>query len=129
MFKLVVTMRKRDDLTNEEFVQYYEDRHLPFLKNTIPAISGTSRTHYRNFPLLNDPFLQTFLDGRGVVSNPDFDCMTEVIYQDRESANAYFKSFFSPENLEKIKQDESNFVKLDSIRFHVVDCIKSTRTV
>jgi hypothetical protein len=127
MFKIIVTMKKRADLSTAEFERYYNDRHLPFLKEILPPVSGKSRVHYRNFPRLDDPFLDLFLDGRGVVSDPSFDCMTEVIYEDRESAIEYFKNFFSSGKLKSIKEDEGNFVDLDTVKFHVVECIESSR--
>lgn len=129
MFKLMITMRRKAGTSFEEFVTYYNDRHLPYVASLMPAQTGTRRVHFRNFVQLDDPFLDHIEPRRAVKSDPAFDAVTEVLFEDRESAIAYFEMFHTPERFALIEADERNFVDLDSIKFHVVECIRTERTV
>jgi hypothetical protein len=127
MLKLMITMKKKKGTTREEFMSYYEDKHLPFLISIMPK-TGTTRTHIRNFVNLEDPFLASIGDGRAVTADPDFDAITEVIFEDREGAASYFAMIFEPEMIAKIKEDEGKFVDLESVRFYAVDAIERVRS-
>jgi hypothetical protein len=54
-------------------------------------------------------------------SNPSFDCISEIGFESREDAEAAMATFFDPKYLDKVKQDERNFVDLSSIRYYVVE--------
>lgn len=127
MFKIVITMKRKPGLTRAQFIDYYNDRHLPFMSRVLPPLRNAKRTHRRNFVTLDDPFLDVVKAGRAVVADPDFDAMTEVIYETREDAMEMFEVFFRPEYFEEIRKDESNFVDMDSVKFYAVEVFEAIR--
>lgn len=120
-FKLIMTMKKRADMSREDFISYYNTKHLPFMSTVLQSTGEGKRVHRRNFVQLDDPFLDIVGEGRAVTSNPDFDAVTEVIFENREDAIAMFTAFFDSKNIERIKNDERNFVQLDSVKTYVVE--------
>ncbi len=121
MFKLVVTIKKNPDLSREEFIDYYNKRHLPFMARLIRLEGGGMKVHRRNFVVSGDPFEDVITDDRMAVNKRDFDAMTEVIFDRREDAVELFGAYFQPKILEEIQKDEANFIQLDSVRFYVVE--------
>jgi hypothetical protein len=120
MFKLIITVRKKAGLTVDEFSNYYKTRHLPFLGMTLPHTDRGPKLMRLNIVKRDDPFLKVVGDERAD-SNPPFDCITEIGFESREDAQAAMQTFFDPKYLDKVKQDERNFVDLQSIRYYVVE--------
>ena len=46
MIKLVALLKRRPDLTLEEFRAYYEQRHAPLFKQSIPPEVADAIKHY-----------------------------------------------------------------------------------
>jgi hypothetical protein len=120
MFKLIITVRKRAGMTLNEFTDYYKTKHLPFLGKTLPHTSRGPTLMRLNIVKPDDPFLKVVGDNRAD-SNPPFDCISEIGFENREDAEAAMATFFDPKYLDKVKQDERNFVDLSSIRYYVVE--------
>ena len=69
MIKIVALIKRRSDVTREEFREYYEYRHAPLFHRAIPAeVAGAIRHYVQNHALQL---------GRGSTEAP-FDCVTEV---------------------------------------------------
>jgi hypothetical protein len=125
-FKVLITMKRRADISRQAFVDYYNEKHLAYGASVMPPLAVGAKLHRRNFVTLDDPFLAVVGDGRAVTENPDFDAVTEMLFDSREDAITMMRAFFQPDVIAKVKEDERNFVEVDSIRFYVVEVHENT---
>jgi len=70
MFKFMVLMKRKADLSREEFKSYYEDVHAPAALKRFPI-----RKYVRNYLVVPPGSPE-----------PDFDCITEFWFDDLEGA-------------------------------------------
>jgi hypothetical protein len=117
-------MKRRGGLSAEEFREYYNDSHLPFLATVLPSVKDKLLLHRRNFLAADDPILDILPQGR-VDREATLDAITELYFQSREDAVAVLREFSDPANLDRIEADERRFVSPESIRFYVVDIVES----
>jgi hypothetical protein len=45
MFKVIMLIKKRPDISRDEFIDYYDNRHVPFMQNLL---SVGAAVHRRN---------------------------------------------------------------------------------
>lgn len=127
MPKLIITMKRRQGMPLDEFIAYYNEHHLVNVSRILPPSDNSRRIHIRNFVNTNHPLLSLVGDGRAVTRDPEFDCLTEIIFESDESAAAFFGNFFEVKALGLIKEDEARFIDPDSVRFYMVDSIEVVR--
>ncbi|HET6523122.1 EthD domain-containing protein [Sphingopyxis sp.] len=123
MFKVVIMMKRRKDITMQEFKDYYQNTHIPNVMAILPPTDILPNVHRRNFVIRDDSFLDSVADGR-TDPNPPFDCLTEVEYETREDAEASMQLFFDPKYLPDLKADEAKFIDLSTVKYYVVECIE-----
>jgi uncharacterized protein (TIGR02118 family) len=109
MFKILAFLTKRADLDDAQFVEYYENRHIPFMMGLAPG-----PTLYKRRYLKRGTEMEV---GNGSV---DFDVVTEVGFPDREAFEAWLAEVFKPGNAERVAQDEANFLDRARSRSYVV---------
>jgi uncharacterized protein (TIGR02118 family) len=120
MFKLIIAFRKKQGMSRDDFIQYYEGKHVPLAQKLLGV--GTGRGIYRrNYIIADDPLLSKVGDGRSGDNTDQFDVITESIANTREEMEAGLGLFFSDEIFRKIKADEANFVEPGSVKFYVVE--------
>lgn len=95
MFKLMVFVAKRADLTMEAFVDHYERRHVPLIEKVAPTPAA-----YRRIYLTRDAPL-----GRGV-DGVDFDAMTELWFADK----AAYRAWMAVISVDEVAEDEARFM-------------------
>jgi hypothetical protein len=118
MFKLMITMKRKKGMSQNEFQRYYNDRHLAFVHGISPPPKPGVRPatlHRRNFIRADDALVSLIGDGRAD-KNPPFDVITEVVYETREDAAAALEAFFQPSVINAVKSDEENFIEDGSIK-------------
>ena len=74
MPKLIILVRRRPDLSHEEFVRHYEERHVPLVLSLMP-ISG----YRRNYVARDTAFVAAQIEG--VTNEVDFDVLTEIWFE------------------------------------------------
>jgi uncharacterized protein (TIGR02118 family) len=106
MFKVFAYLKKRDDMSTEEFRDYYENQHIPLVLKFI----SMPKVYKRNYLIRGDEFN---------VEDPsiDFDCITEAVWDDR----AEFTEFINNVNRDEIRLDEEKFLDRDRLRVYVVE--------
>jgi hypothetical protein len=104
--KIVMLIRKRPELTREEFIDYYDNHHVPFVHSLLPQGAAI---HRRNF----------VVPGDGVV--PDCDVISEVFYENRETADAAMRALADPRIRKLVEEDEERFLVRGSIRRYLVE--------
>ena len=111
MFKAIALLKAKEGLSQEEFVSYYETRHVPL----ILASTRHLRDYRRNYLNLRGPLI---FPERAL---PGFDVITELWFDDRAGYEAAMADFGRPGIAERIAQDEENFCARDQTQFFVVD--------
>ena len=109
MFKMILTARKRPELSREAFIDYYDNCHVPFMHRLLGG--GGASVHRRNFVIR-----QAAGEEGGA-----FDVVTEVLYKDREAFEAAVRLYADPEILRQAREDEDRFIMPGSIRAFVVE--------
>lgn len=109
MFKMILTARRRPDISREDFIDYYDNRHVPFMHRLLGG--GGASVHRRNFVVAQAA------GGPG----EDFDVFTEVLYKDRAAFEAAVRLYADPEILRQAREDEAQFLIPESIRAFAVD--------
>ena len=101
MIKQVVFLKKRPDMTVEEFMDYYENQHSQLSKqlDAPPPLPNAQRYVRRYVTPEPNPLT-------GEVIHPGFDCIMEIWWNTREDFEAAMRGLGNPEFLEARKADE-----------------------
>ena len=107
MIKFTILLRKRADLSHEEFVQYHKSQHAPLFMS-LPEVQRYVRRYVQGHTLP--------LDLPGLPA-PAYDGTTELWFDAVEDiANV----FAAPRYLEIIRPDEAKFLDLHGCGFLVL---------
>lgn len=60
MFSTILTIRKREDISREGFMDYYENKHAPLMVKLLP---NTMLSYRRNYILEDHPLSRRLADG------------------------------------------------------------------
>jgi hypothetical protein len=122
MFKWIVQIKRKNGISKEEFIDYYENKHEPLILSLLPKLA-----EYRRNYLVDDPIIG--VDGRsGDIDKLDFDVLTECIFKNREDALEFVAVLSRPEVIGRIKEDEANFVEPQHDNVFVVEVRESKLT-
>jgi uncharacterized protein (TIGR02118 family) len=116
--KVIAMLKRKPGLTDDEFVEYYETRHVPLILSIAPQI----RDYRRNY-----------LRGEGAIladgaRQPDFDVVTELWFKDKSAFDTAMSAFTVPANAARIARDEENVFDRSRTMFFVVTERGGTRT-
>ncbi len=101
MIKQIVFLRKRPELTMEQFMDYYENQHSQLSRKmgAPPPLPNAQRYVRRYVTPEKNPLT-------GEVIDCGFDCIMEIWWNSREDFEASMKGLGNPEFLDKRKADE-----------------------
>ncbi|ADP83332.1 EthD domain-containing protein [Pseudofrankia inefficax] len=103
MIKIVALIKRRPDLTREQFRDYYEHRHAPLFHRVIPDEVATAIVHYvQNHAVTL---------GRGSTDTL-YDCVTEIGFVDRDQL-AVWNRWYLGDDGKVLRDDEENFMDKD----------------
>src|ERR1700757_2905065 len=106
MIKVFGYLKRKPGLSAQEFADYYEDNHVPLVLSKAPM----PLVYKRNYIQRGDAFN---IEGDEI----GFDCMTELVFADRDNLLAWMTSLGGDE----IARDEENFIDRAKTRAYVVD--------
>jgi uncharacterized protein (TIGR02118 family) len=116
VIKLVCFMNRKQGMSMQDFVSYYEERHVPLINRLVPFHSD----YRRNFIVEGSSHRPAHLDpARG--DTREFDVMTELIYETPADYHKVMDALADPEIGRIIAGDEAKFFDRASIRTFVVD--------
>ncbi|MEV1292688.1 EthD domain-containing protein [Pseudonocardia sp. NPDC049635] len=119
MFSTILTIRKRRDISREDFIDYYENTHTALIGRLLPA---TILQYRRNYIIDEAPLSRRLAEGRGDDTElPDIAVITEARFATREDAEALVDAFLSDDVLPRVLADESNFIEPGGVRWRVVE--------
>jgi hypothetical protein len=94
MFKVFGFLTKKDGLSIEEFIDYYEGKHVPLICSLAPV------------PII---YKRRYLVGERLTAQGgevDFDVMTELVFADRQGFDAWMAELAKPEVGARVMADE-----------------------
>lgn len=105
MFKLMIFIKRRPDLTLEQFREHYETAHVPLSLDNLPLMLRHARNYIR--PAKGE-------------AEPPFDCVTECWFEDKAAAKATAELIASKLR-PLIEADEARFMDRGSITHRIVE--------
>jgi uncharacterized protein (TIGR02118 family) len=106
MIKAFGYLKRKPGLSPREFADYYEHNHVPL----VLSIAFMPMVYTRNYIQRGDAFN---IEGDEI----GFDCMTELVFADRDEMSAWMNSL----GVDEIARDEGNFIDRAATRAYVVD--------
>ena len=117
MIKCIALLRKRADLSREDFIAYYETRHAPLVLSLLPGIVE----YRRSFVQPGGAFPAA--DGSPI----DFDVITEIWLEDRAAYDRFIAKSAEPDIARQIAEDEEHLFERSASRMVVVEERQWTR--
>jgi hypothetical protein len=111
MYKILLFMKRRSDLSMDEFRAYYETQHAPLCRQ---GLTGVARYVRRYITPLRHP-------ETGAWQDSEFDVITELWFasqENRDRTAVYLSSNFMPQ---EIVEDEKQLFDRSSFRLAIVD--------
>ncbi|MBL6765071.1 MAG: EthD domain-containing protein [Verrucomicrobiae bacterium] len=105
MIKLIMCLRRRSDLTREQFLDYWKNQHGPFFQKNSTTMRAKK---YVQSHTLETPLNAGFRESRGM--QPEYDGVAEVWF---ESEQDLMEALGSPEGQQlaiALLEDENNFI-------------------
>lgn len=100
MIKMVALLKRRPDLTLEEFCAYYEQRHAPLFLRAIPADVAEAIKYYRQNHAV-----------RVGHADPAYDCVTEFKFENLAGLRVW-SMWYRGEGGRTLRDDEENFMDI-----------------
>ncbi|MQY21546.1 EthD domain-containing protein [Nocardia macrotermitis] len=100
MIKMIVLIKRRPDISAEEFGRYYEYEHAPLAARLLPAHVAAAIKDYRQ-----DHAVRI---GRGK-TDPAYDCVTEFEFEDVAGLRIW-TDWYRGEGGAALRVDEENFM-------------------
>jgi len=98
VIKLVALLKRRSDLSLEEFLAYYQQRHAPLFARSIPREVADAIKYYA----------QNHAVQLGA-SDPPFDCVTEFGFDDVDGMRRWTSWYLSDDG-KVLRDDEERFM-------------------
>ena len=111
MFKCIALLKRREDLSKEAFIEYYENCHAPLIRRLMPEIIE----YRRNYIDFNGLFQF------GGSAEIDFDSVTEIYFADRNAYERFLARNAEPDIAQQIANDEINLFERSATRMFVVE--------
>ena len=111
---LVFFLWRRENTTPEQFADYYERSHLPFLSTLVPQPS----IHERSYPLDSNALTSANPHREGIFS---FDSVTAVIFDAQSDFEARISSLADETKRRQVELDEARFTQPDKRLTYVAE--------
>lgn len=105
MITTIALLKARSGMTYDEFVDHYENRHVPLILSLAPAPSAYSRTY------LPPPAERS--------AEADFDVVTRLRFEDDAAREAWLARVYAPGS--GVAEDEARFLDRRRTRSWSVD--------
>ena len=100
MIKIVALIKRRPDVTLEQFCEYYEHRNAPLFHRSIPPEVADAITHY-----VQNHALQL----GSSTTDPPYDCVTEIGFRDVAGMELWSSWYLGDEG-KVLRDDEETFM-------------------
>lgn len=110
MFKIMAFLKKNSELSDTEFIEYYETKHVPL----ILSLTHTPVVYKRNYLKRDNPF---GIHGAAIA----FDVITEQVFKSREDLDDWLSHLSKPEVAQLVRSDEERFLDHSHYFAYVID--------
>lgn len=108
MLKAIALLKKKDGMTREDFIRYYEDNHSVLVWKTYPWMMKYQRNYVE--------FAASM-----AMEHADFDVITEIWFNDRQDYDRLMHVSGNTEAGARISADEENFLDKSATCFFLVE--------
>lgn len=108
-------LTKRDDLTDEEFRRYYEERHVPLVGHLVKARPVGYVRHHR----MDNDLAGRLAAGRGDRIEDEVSAITHITFATRADAEQLVEAMLEPSVRKALADDEGRFIAEGGIRWLV----------
>lgn len=115
MLQILSYLVKRDGMTTDEFIDYYENHHVPLILSLAPPPAVYKRHYLRRGDALNLGEAQI-----------DFDVVTEQAFADRAAFQHWIDAVTQGDAGARVAADEARFLDRSGTRSCVVNDYVST---
>ena len=105
MIKMVMCLRRRPEMTREQFQDYWLNQHGPFFQKNAGAMKAKK---YVQSHTLDTPLNEGMRSSRGML--PEYDGVAEVWFESEEELMAALNSPEGQELGAALFEDEGNFI-------------------
>ena len=116
MIKMIAVCYRKPGLTREQFRHHYDTKHVPLVK----GLMGDNLERYvRNY----------VIDGGtdfDVGKAPEYDCITEFFFTDKDAFARAIAAVESPENAPTVRADEKSFLDVGRLEMTIVEEFERT---
>jgi hypothetical protein len=118
VFRTMLSIRKRPDMSADEFRDYYERRHIRLMAGLLQE----RPLQYRRAYLLDDdPLSMRIAAGRGDQAETAVSAVTEIAFADRASAERLVDQMLEPSRLAAMLEDEARFIAPHGVSWRVIE--------
>jgi hypothetical protein len=125
MIKLVILLKKRADMTTEQFRHHYETSHA---YRAMRHFGHLFVEYRRNYPVSSSSFDAADQNADidpAVDSVPEYDAVTEIVLQDQEAFDEFLRLLAVPETRRFFSEDEARFTDRRRSKFTVCEVVQS----
>lgn len=116
MLKAVVLLKRKEGLTSEQFIDHYENRHVPLVREVLPTIGKYVRNYL-------DTVSVSAGRQEGDAPTPYFDVITEIWFDDQAAYDAFVAALSDPEVSGRLQEDEERFLDRSIVQtYSVQEC-------
>lgn len=106
MVKLIGLLKKKADLTREQFIDYYENKHVPLISSLVPMGHDYRRSYTEKMRVNGQESDDAF----------EYDVVTELWFERDEDYSAFASAMRDPEIFKQVVADEENFLDRSASR-------------
>ena len=110
LFKILLFMKRRPGMSQDEFIQYYEEKHVP-----LALKYSQGMTAYKRQFVTPQAHFET-----GECSDLGFDVITELCYDDEKIFNSVLGYLATSPLADEVVEDEKNL--FDRTTFRIATC-------
>ena len=117
MIKVVTLINRKPGLSLDQFIDYYENTHVPLVNFLMPFMVDYRRSYVREMLLY---VRETAL--AAAAANPlDFDVMTEAWFANRDCFDSFMAALSEPVANARVVADEEKFMDRSRLRVFLVE--------
>ena len=113
MLKAIVLLKRKADLSSAQFIDHYENRHVPLVREVLPTIGKYVRNYLDT---------ESVSAGRQEGDGPSlyFDVITELWFDDQPAYDSFIEALYDPEVSRRLQEDEDRFLDRSIVQTYSV---------